>query len=87
MVSNAYAERFVLSIKSECLDRMVPLGEGHLRDAVRQFVEHYHLERPHQGLDGELIAGDAPADLPTEGQVRCHSRLGGMLNSYYREAA
>jgi transposase InsO family protein len=45
---NAFAERFVLSVKSECLDRIVPLGEAHLRAAVRAFVAHYHEERPHQ---------------------------------------
>jgi len=48
---NAYAERFVLSATSECLERIVPLGEGHLWPAVRKFVDHYHEERPHQGLD------------------------------------
>jgi putative transposase len=47
---NAFAERFVESAKSECLGRIVPLGERHLRAAVRAFVEHYHEERPHQGL-------------------------------------
>ena len=84
---NAYAERYVLSIKSECLNRLVPIGEGHLRHAVRQFDAHYHRERPHQGLDGSLIAGDTRAEVTTEGAVRCHSRLGGTLNFYYREAA
>ena len=53
---NAFAERFVWSAKSECLDRIVPLGEAHLRAAVRAFVDHYHEERPHQGLGNELIA-------------------------------
>ena len=52
---NAFAERFVLSVKSECLDRIVPLGEAHLRAAVRAFVHHYHEERPHQGLGNELV--------------------------------
>ncbi len=56
VVSNAYAERFVLSIKSECLDRMVLLGERHLRAAVFDFVEHYyHAERNHQGFGNKLI--------------------------------
>jgi hypothetical protein len=50
---NAFAERFVGSVKSECLAQMVPLGEGHLRIAVRAFVDHYHEERPHQGLGNE----------------------------------
>ena len=53
---NAFAERFVGSVRAECLDRMVLLGEGHLRAAVREFVHHYHEERPHQGLGNERIA-------------------------------
>ena len=55
--ANAYAERFVRSIKEECLDRMIPIGERHFRRAVTEFVEHYHRERNHQGLDNRLIAG------------------------------
>lgn len=56
---NAYAERFVLSIKSECLNKQVLLGERHLRRAVRGFVKHYHLERNHQGLDSRLLTAPA----------------------------
>jgi transposase InsO family protein len=82
---NAFAERFVESVKSECLDRMVLLGEGHLRAAVREFVHHYHEERPHQGLGNELIASKTTSRGP--GPVRCRERLGGLLKFYYREAA
>ena len=57
--ANAYAERFVRSIKHECLDRMVPLGERHFRRTLREFVEHYHRERNHQGLENRLIEGSA----------------------------
>ena len=82
---NAFAERFVLSVKSECLDRIVPLGEAHLRAAVRAFVAHYHEERPHQGLGNERIA---PTTTSTgTGPVQCRERLGGVLKFYYREAA
>jgi len=82
---NAYAERFVLSIKSECLDKIVPLGERHLRYAVKAYVEHYHRERHHQGLESSIIA---PAKSPGgRGPIRCRERLGGILNHYYREAA
>jgi putative transposase len=82
---NAFAERFVLSVKSECLDRIVPLGEAHLRAAIRAFVVHYHEERPHQGLDNEHIA---PTTTSTGlGPIQCRERLGGMLKFYYREAA
>jgi transposase InsO family protein len=82
---NAFAERFVGSAKSECLERIVPLGEGHLRAAVRAFVQHYHEERPHQGLGNELIAPKATS-IGT-GPVTCRRRLGGVLKFYYREAA
>ena len=83
---NAYLERFVLSIKSECLDRIVPLGEAHLRWAVMEYVQHYHAERPHQGLGGALIEEAGRVGL-TEGAVRCRERVGGLLKFYYREAA
>jgi transposase InsO family protein len=81
--ANAYAERFVRSIKQECLDRMIPLGEHHFRRAVTEFVAHYHGERNHQGLDNALIER-----TPTIGAGRVHrrQRLGGLLN-YYRRAA
>jgi transposase InsO family protein len=82
---NAFAERFVLSVTSECLDRLVPLGEAHLRAAVCAFADHYHEERPHQGLGNELIA---PQTSSTgSGPVHCRERLGGLLKFYYREAA
>ncbi|MCP4005521.1 MAG: transposase [bacterium] len=81
---NAYAERFVLSIKSECLGRIIPLGERHLRRSIHEFVEHYHLERPHQGLGNQLIDGVPECDV---GVVQRRDRLGGLLGSYYREAA
>jgi integrase-like protein len=82
---NAFAERFVESAKSECLERLVLLGEGHLRTAVREVVLHYHEERPHQGLDNELIA--PRTTVVGTGHVTCRDRLGGLLKFYYREAA
>lgn len=81
---NAFAERFVLSIKSQCLDRMVFVGERHLRRAIDEYMWHYHLERPHQGLVNELIDGVPETG---EGAIQKRERLGGILNSYYREAA
>jgi transposase InsO family protein len=82
--ANAYAERFVRSIKEECLDRMIPLGERHFRRALAEFLEHYHRERNHQGLDNGLIAGTAMIDQA--GRVRRRTRLGGLLNFYERAA-
>ena len=80
---NAHAERFVLTIKSECLNHIVPLGERHLRRAVSQFLEHYHLERNHQGLDNDLIV--PPVEPANENApIECSERLGGLLEHYYR---
>ena len=83
---NAHAERFVSSIKSECLNRLVPLGEKHLRHAVTEFVRHDHEERPHQGLNNSLIDPDETAGR-TVGSIVCRERVGGMSRYYYREAA
>jgi transposase InsO family protein len=82
--ANAYAERFVRSIKEECLDQLIPLGERHFRRAVTEYVAHYHHERNHQGMENELIAA-APATSPV-GRIRRRPRLGGLLNYYYRAA-
>ena len=82
---NAHAERFIRSIKGECLDRVVPLGEWHFRRLVREFVDHYHGERNQQGIGNELI--ERPTVPPTGGPVRRRQRVGGVLNYYYRSAA
>jgi transposase InsO family protein len=83
---NAFAERFVLSIKTECLERMVLLGEWNLRRAISEYMRHYHSERNHQGLGNTLIDGISP-DTDGIGPVARRERLGGLLNFYYREAA
>ena len=83
---NAHAERFVRTIKESCLERMILFGEGSLRKAVHEFVEHYHGERNHQGLDNRLIM---PEQLigDRRGAIQRRPQLGGMLNYYYRQAA
>ena len=85
---NAYAERFVGSIRRECLNRVIPLGERHLRVLVAEYVEHYNLERNHQGIGNRLIgpALAAPAN-DVGGVVRRRERLGGLLSFYHRGAA
>jgi putative transposase len=82
---NAYAERFVRTIKEGCLERMILFGEDALREAVREFVAHYHLERNHQGLGNRLIVPIGAMD--TTGSIKRRQRLGGLLNYYFREAA
>jgi transposase InsO family protein len=79
---NAYAERFVRSIKESCLDRMIFFGEGVLRKEIDEFVLHYHGERNHQGLGNRLIVPDE-GEAGHRGAVLHRERLGGMLNYYY----
>jgi putative transposase len=83
---NAFAERFVLSARTECVRRVIPLGEGHLRMILSEFLVHYHAERNHQGLANELVT-PLPANSNVGESIQCRERLGGTLNYYYREAA
>ena len=83
---NAYAERFVRTAKESCLDRMIFCGEGSLRLAVSELMEHYHRERNHQGLGNRIILPE-PGTVAKKSVVRRRTRLGGMLNYYYRDAA
>jgi len=83
---NAFAERFVRSIKEKCLDRMILFGEKSLRRALREYVAHYQAERNHQGMGNRLLEPLARIDS-TDGPIQCRERIGGMLNFYYREAA
>jgi len=83
---NAYAERFVRSIKDECLSRVIFFGERSLRKATREYAAHYHRERNHQGIDNRLIAPDDHTGS-TLSAIECVQRLGGMLRFYHRAAA
>lgn len=83
---NAFAERFVRSIRDECLNRMIIFGEASLRRALREYVAHYHSERNHQGLGNRLLETANSSSLTSE-PVQCRERLGGMLNYYHRAAA
>ena len=83
---NAYAERFVRSIKSEGLERMILLGERSLRRALREYSTHYLSERNHQGVGNQLLEPSDIVAFPI-GPVQRRERLGGMLSFYHREAA
>ncbi|MFT5240324.1 MAG: putative transposase, partial [Kiritimatiellia bacterium] len=82
---NAFAERFVRSIKEECLDHLILFGEKSLRHVLKEYLAHYHSERNHQGI-GNLIPFPDER-LSRAGKVRKHERLGGLLNFYHRDAA
>jgi transposase InsO family protein len=84
---NAYAERWVRSIKEECLSRLILFGEASLRHALAQYVEHFHHERPHQGKGNVVLMPLPEHRAVREGPLRCQERLGGLLKYYDREAA
>ncbi len=83
---NSFAERFVRSIKEECLNRFIFFGEESLRIGIVEYTEHYHEERNHQGKDNLLLIPD-PKLLSNQGKLKCRIRLNGLLKYYYRSAA
>jgi transposase InsO family protein len=85
---NAFSERWVKSVKQECLSKMILFGEQSLRRTLREYLAHYHAERNHHGKDNVLlfpIAGKAR--IHGSGAVGCNERLGGLLKYYHLEAA
>ena len=80
---NAFAERWVRSVRAECLSYLILFGERSLRKALIQFQEHYHAERNHQGKSNVLLF-PAPARLEPGGRrgIRCRERLGGLLRPH-----
>jgi putative transposase len=89
VLSNPHAERFVKTVRTECLEHFVIFGERHLRHLIKEFMRHYLTERHHQGIGSQIIWPKAwPSnDNATLGAIECRSRLGGLLNYYCREAA
>jgi len=88
---NAFVERFIQTLQQECLNHFLVVGERHLAHLVREFVSHYHAERPHQSLGNRPPSGSQPSQAlnspPTSGEVVCRERLGGLLKHYERAAA
>jgi putative transposase len=83
---NAHLERWIRSIREECLDHLILFSEASLRKVVGEYVAHFHRERPHQGLGNEII--EPEFEHPNRaGEIWCRKRLGGLLKYYYREEA
>jgi len=83
---NAYAERWVRSVRDECLSKLIPMGEGMLRVALREFGAHFHRERNHQGLGNALIFRRT-SFARRDGPVIRRTRVGGLLKYYERARA
>ena len=85
---NAFAERWVKSVKDDCLSKLILFGEASLRRALREYVAHYHVERNHQGKGNVLLFPTATKAMKrADGSVGCKERLGGLLKYYHQEAA
>ncbi len=85
--ANAYAERFVRSVRAECLDWLLILGRRHLERVLRAYTMHYNRERPHRGLALQPPERVNAADPPTAGKIERRDQLGGLIHEYYRAAA
>ena len=83
---NAYAERWVRSVKEECLSKVILFGERSLRRALSEYVGHFHAERNHQGK-GNVLLFPRGTNIHRDGPIQCRERLGGLLRYYHREVA
>jgi hypothetical protein len=83
---NAFAERWVRSVKQECLSKVILMGEGSLSRVLTEYSRHYHQERNHQGKSNQLLFPDVSDKPRSSGSIQCRHRLGGLLK-YYRKAA
>jgi len=81
---NAYAERFVGTVRRECLDRFIVFGQRQLRNLIKAYVEYYNTRRPHQGLGNRLPDGCSPA---REGPIRHRGLCYGLVHDFYRGAS
>jgi transposase InsO family protein len=85
---NAFSERWVKSVKDDCLSKLILFGETSLRRALREYLIHYHAERNHQGKGNVLLFPTATKAMNrVDGSVGCKERLGGLLKYYHREVA
>ena len=86
MWSNAYAERFVLTIRTELTDRILIFGERHLRTILAQYETHYNGRRPHRSRQLRPPRPDHPAADLSQERIKRRTVLGGLINEYERAA-
>ena len=82
--ANTVAERWVRSIRQECLDHLLILNQRHLLRVLKEYTTYYNTARPHQGIHQQA---PIPFSSPQRGSIDCREVLGGILHDYYREAA
>ena len=84
---NSFAERWVKSVKEECLSKLILFGEPAFRRCLASYLAHYHGERNHQGKENVILFPSVESSGPREGPILCRERLGGLLRYYHRETA
>jgi putative transposase len=86
--ANAYAERWVRTVKMECLDWLLIFGCRHLERILHEYARHYNGQRPHRGINLQVpVPGDGVGATPPTYKVRRHDVLGGLIHEYYPVAA
>jgi len=83
--ANAYAERWIRSVREECLDKLIIINEKHLTQVMNEYVDYYNTARPHQGIQQQIPI--SPTTVDKSGPVRCRNILGGIIHDYYRDTA
>jgi putative transposase len=83
--ANAFAERWIRSVREECLDKVLIINQAHLRRVMREYIAFFNTARLHQGINQQIPV--PPASRTARGPVRCRNGLGGILHDYYRDAA
>jgi putative transposase len=83
--ANAFAERWMRSVREKCLEKLLTINQAHLRRVMREYVAFFNTVRPHQGLDQRIPV--PLRDLEHTGPVRSRAVLGGIIHDYYRDAA
>lgn len=84
--ANAFAERFVGTLRRECLDHVLILGEQHLRSVLAEYARHYNGHRPHQGLQQEPPQGQPGIVIDITARIEGRKVLGGLITEYHRAA-
>jgi putative transposase len=85
--ANAYAERFVRTVRAECLDWLLILGRRHLEHVLRTYTAHYNRQRPHRGLALLSLDSTGADPQPSGREIKRRARLGGLIHEYHRAAA
>jgi len=82
--TNAFAERWIHSVREDCLDKVLIINQAHLRRVMREYLAFFNTARPHQGIDQQIPV--PAASRATSGPVRYRKVLGGLIRDYYRDA-